>query len=338
MLGAEERLLLKKMNARKIRNLANLWASFQWSKRSGKILHRGLPFSLSVEPSTTCNLRCPECPSGLRSFSRPTGNMISSTLDSLLDEIGDTLSYINFYFQGEPFLNPNFLELAHRASQSGVFCSTSTNAHYITEKNVDEVIDSGLDKIIISIDGTTQETYESYRRGGRLEKVLDGSRLLVEAKKRQAAKAPHLVFQFLVVKPNEHQVPEVFELAREIGVDEVKLKTAQLYDYENGNELMPENEEYSRYVKGPDGKFQLKNSYKDSCWRMWQGCVLTWDGKVVPCCFDKDAHHSLGTFPETTFKEIWRSSAYEEFRKAVFSGRDQIEICRNCTEGTKVFA
>ena len=338
MMNREDRELLKKLNPKRLANLAKLYASFQLAKRTSYIHHRGMPFSLSVEPTTTCNLRCPECPSGLRSFSRPTGNMMGETLKILLDEVGETLSYINFYFQGEPFLNPNFLDLVRTSSEHNIFSSTSTNAHYITEKNVDEIIDSGLNKMIISIDGTTQETYESYRRGGRLEKVLDGTRLLIEARKRHPKKGPEIVFQFLVVKPNEHEIPEVFRLAEEIGVDEVKLKTAQLYDFEDGNPLMPEQEEYSRYNKGSDGKYRLKNSYDDSCWGMWQGCVLTWDGRVVPCCFDKDAHHSLGKFPDASFQSIWRSKAYNDFRKAVFTGRDQIEICRNCTEGTKVFA
>ncbi len=337
-MNREDRALLKKINPKRLANLAKLYGSFQLAKRTSIIKHRGLPFSLSVEPTTTCNLRCPECPSGLRSFSRPTGNMIGGTLKTLLDEVGDTLSYINFYFQGEPFLNPNFLDLVHNSSERNIFSSTSTNAHYINSKNVDQIIESGLNKMIVSIDGTTQETYEAYRRGGQLEKVLDGTRQLVEARKRHPKNGPQIVFQFLVVKPNEHQLPEVFRLAKEIGVDEVKLKTAQLYDFENGNPLMPEQEEYSRYILGSDGKYRLKNTYDDSCWRMWQGCVITWDGRVVPCCFDKDAHHSLGKLPDQSFKSIWRSEAYDHFRKAVFTGRDQIEICHNCTEGTKVFA
>lgn len=102
------------------------------------------------------------------------------------------------------------------------------------------------------------------------------------------------MFQFLVVKPNEHQLEDVKKLAHELGVDDVVFKTAQLYDFENGNPLIPENIKYSRYKKNNDGTYSIKNKLLNQCWRMWSSCVVTWDGIVVPCCFDKDAKHQLG--------------------------------------------
>ena len=93
-------------------------------------------------------------------------------------------------------------------------------------------------------------TYEQYRVGGQLEKVLDGTRNMVKWKKKMKAKTPHLIFQFLVVGPNEHQIEEARHLAKEIGVDEIQFKTAQVYDFENGSDLIPDNQAYSRYTKG----------------------------------------------------------------------------------------
>jgi radical SAM protein with 4Fe4S-binding SPASM domain len=147
-----------------------------------------------------------------------------------------------------------------------------------------------------------------------------------------------LIFQFLVVKPNEHQTDDVLRLAKDLGVDEVRFKTAQVYDFENGNPLIPDNEKYSRYSKGLDGKWKLKNKMENHCWRMWQGCVVTWDGKVVPCCFDKDAQHTLGEVSKADFRALWKSPAYDHFRRSVLTNRQEIDICKNCTEGTKVWA
>jgi radical SAM protein with 4Fe4S-binding SPASM domain len=160
----------------------------------------------------------------------------------------------------------------------------------------------------------------------------------VEAKKRLKSKTPHIIFQFLVVKPNEHQIPDIYRLAEEIGVDEVKLKTAQVYEYENGNELIPTIGKYSRYAEGKDGKWHVKNELLNHCWKLWHSCVITWDGLVVPCCFDKDADYRLGDLKKISFRETWTGVPYQNFRKALLKGRDQIDICTNCTEGCKVWA
>jgi radical SAM protein with 4Fe4S-binding SPASM domain len=151
------------------------------------------------------------------------------------------------------------------------------------------------------------------------------------------SQTPHVVFQFLVVAPNEHQIPDVFKLANELGVDEVRLKTAQVYDYIHGNPLLPNDERYSRYVRKEDGSYRVKNALDNQCWRMWSGCVITWDGRVVPCCFDKDATHALGNLSEHTLSEIWNGSAYAAFRKNLLNSRSEIDICANCSEGTRVW-
>lgn len=296
-----------------------------------------MPFSLSIEPTTACNLGCPECPSGLKQFTRPTGKVSLDLHEKMLEQTSGSVFYINYYFQGEPFLHPDFLELIKAAKQHKIYTATSTNAHFIDEKKAEEIIKSGLDRLIISIDGLTQETYENYRVHGSLEKVLEGTRHLLKAKEKLASKTPHLIFQFLAVKPNEHEIPEVFRLGRELRIDEVRIKSAQLYDYKNGNPLMPESEKYSRYKLQSDGTYKLKYSLGNHCWRMWSSSVLTWDGKVVPCCFDKDAKHVLGSIENATFQEIWRSSQYVNFRNAVLNHREQIEICQNCSEGSKVW-
>ena len=329
--------IASKLTPRKAFNLMRLRTSFYWSRLTKKPSVWGMPFSISIEPTTACNLGCTECPSGLKAFSRPTGNLQTGLNKEIIDQLKKKLVYINYYFQGEPYINPSFLDMVKYASDNGIYTSTSTNAHFLSEENCRRTIESGLDRLIISIDGTTQETYQSYRRRGSLEKVIEGTRTFMKVRNEMGAKKPFVIFQFLVVKPNEHQIDEVNALGRELGVDEVRFKTAQFYDYENGNPLMPDNLDYSRYKRTKDGSYRLKNKLYNKCWRMWQGCVITWDGKVVPCCFDKDAHHQLGTVEETAFRNIWNCKPYKDFRKNILSGRDQIEICRNCTEGTKVW-
>lgn len=329
--------LISKLTFKRVINATNIYTSFLRSRKLKTANIEGLPISISIEPTTACNLRCPECPSGLRSFTRPTGKMNEEVFKKVIDELHETLFYLIFYFQGEPYLHPQLLEMIAYASSKNIYTATSTNAHFITEDVARKTVASGLDRMIISIDGATQETYESYRKEGELSKVLDGTRNMVQAKKASGKNTPLLVWQFLVVKPNEHEIGEINRLAIEYGVDKVAFKTAQIYDYKSGNELIPEQEKYSRYQKEEDGSFSLKNKVLDECWKMWHSCVITWDGKVVPCCFDKDAQHELGNISELKFSKVWKSTQYNQFRNTLLKSRSEIEMCKNCTEGGKVW-
>lgn len=328
---------LSKLTFRRAFNMAKIWGSYHLARLLKKPLHWGLPISISIEPTTSCNLRCPECPSGLRSFTRPTGMLGEDIFIKTIDELSAYTLYLILYFQGEPYLNSKFFDYVRYAHARKMYTATSTNAHYLTDDIAQKTVESGLDRLIISIDGTTQETYQQYRIGGSLDKVLEGARNMVKWKQKLKSQTPHLIFQMVVLSTNEHQIDELDMLAKEIGVDEVKLKTAQVYNYENGNTLLPLQEKYSRYKRNENSKYQLKNKMLNQCWRLWSGAVITWDGNVVPCCFDKDAQHKMGTLATSGFNEVWRNSAYVNFRNALLKSRSEIEICTNCSEGTKVW-
>jgi len=330
--------LISKLSFARVWNGLKVLSSFYISRITRKPVQWGLPISISFEPTTSCNLRCPECPSGLRAFTRPTGMLEKDFFTTTINDLHKHLLYLIFYFQGEPYLNPRFLEMVKYASSKGIYTATSTNAHYLTESAARKTVESGLDRLIISIDGTTQEVYEQYRVGGKLSKVLEGTRNMVKARKEMNSKKPFIFFQFLVVKPNEHQVNEIRKLAREIGVDEVRFKTAQVYDYANDpNQLIPVNEKYSRYQRNSDGTYRAKNKLANRCWKLWHANVITWDGMVVPCCFDKDASHPLGNLRDQPFRQVWQSDAYKNFRASLMMSRKNIDICSNCSEGVSVW-
>lgn len=328
---------LSRLTPRRAWNIVLVTVSYYLTRWTGRPLQWGLPFAIAIEPTTACNLRCPECPSGLRSFTRDTGNLREDFFRKVVDELRGDLCYLTFYFQGEPYIHPKFLEMVQYAHERGIYTATSTNAHFLNDENARKTVASGLDRLIVSIDGTTQEVYEAYRKAGNLEHVLQGARNVVKWKKALGSATPHLIFQFLVVKPNEHQIPEVYRLAAEIGADEVRLKTAQVYDYVNGNPLIPTIDKYARYAQQADGTYRVKNQLLNHCWKLWHSCVITWDGLVVPCCFDKDAQHRLGDLREKSFREVWRGAAYRGFREKLLGGRKEIDICTNCTEGCSVW-
>jgi radical SAM protein with 4Fe4S-binding SPASM domain len=329
---------LSKLTLRRVVNMAKVYSSYHVSKWTAKSRHWGMPISISFEPTTSCNLRCPECPSGLRAFTRPTGMLRKDFFRETIDQLAKDLTYLVFYFQGEPFLNPDFLNMVQYASSKKIYTATSTNAHYLKDEVAKRTVESGLDRLIISIDGTTQETYQQYRVGGNLQKVLEGATNVVKWKQKLKSKTPFIIFQFLIVRHNEHQIEDVKALAKEIGVDDVWLKTAQVYDYERDpNNLIPTIAKYSRYKKDSDGKMKFRGNSENHCWRLWHDPVITWDGAVVPCCFDKDAQHQLGNLQNQSFKELWTDKNYQEFRSKVVASRKNIDICANCSEGVKVW-
>ena len=329
--------LVKKLTFKRVANAIKLVTGYYVSRITKKPIQWGEPISLSIEPTTACNLGCPECPSGLKMFSRPTGNLDPKLFEKIIDQVHQKLIYLTFYFQGEPFINKQFLKMVKYASDKKIFTSTSTNAHFIDKKVAEEIIESGLDQLIISMDGTTQEVYEQYRVHGELDKVLQGTENIIAAKKRLNSSTPKVIFQFLVVKHNEHQIDDLHHLANKMGVDEVALKTAQIYDYKNGSPLLPTDQKYSRYKLNANGEYEIKSKLHNHCWRLWHSAVITWDGDIVPCCFDKDAKYQMGTLEKHTFQDIWHNDTYKGFRNSIIQSRKNIDICQNCTEGTKVW-
>ena len=327
---------LQKLSLKKAINFFKVFISFNLSIIVKRPIVWGLPYSVSVEPTTSCNLHCLECPSGQNNFSRNTGNINPEFYKSIINELNKHLSYLILYFQGEPYLHPDFFDLVKYANAKKIYTASSTNGHFLNTENAKKTILSGLNKLIISLDGTTQDTYSYYRKGGDLNKVIKGIENVVKAKKELKSKTPYLIIQFLVIKQNQHQINDVKKLAKQLGVDKIVFKTAQIYDFQKGNELIPTINKYSRYRK-VKGRYVIKSKLPNHCWRLWNSSVITWDGKIVPCCFDKDAKYILGDLSKNRFKHIWKSNKYQEFRKNILHSRQNIDICQNCTQGMSVF-
>lgn len=142
--------LATKLTPSRIWNGIKVLSSFYVSRIFNKSIQWGYPVAVSFEPTTSCNLRCPECPSGLRAFTRPTGMLKKDFFSETIDDIHKHLLYLIFYFQGEPYLNPSFLDMVKYASGKGIYTATSTNAHYLTNDAARKTVESGLDRLNIS--------------------------------------------------------------------------------------------------------------------------------------------------------------------------------------------
>jgi radical SAM protein with 4Fe4S-binding SPASM domain len=221
------------------------------------------------------------------------------------------------------------------ASEHGIYTQTSTNGQLLDEDMCRRLVERGLDRIIISLDGVDQGSYSTYRRGGEISRVEAGIRTLNRLRSELGSTKPYIIVQFLVFSFNQHQVQDVKNIARQWGADRVWIKSAQVEYPDPGGDWIPEGSSYSRYERSQSGEWRLRSRLRNRCRRLWETTVVTSDGIVVPCCFDKLAVFPMGTAGEQDFKRIWKNRSYTEFRKRVLTARSKIAICKNCTEGLR---
>lgn len=289
-----------------------------------------MPAAISAELTNHCNLDCPECFSGAGAMTRGRGFMDIGFFRNLLDELRPYLYNVSLYFQGEPMLHPQFFDFLEHSG--GVKTTVSTNGHFLTAVNSEMIAASRLDRLIVSLDGMDQAVYSTYRKKGDLGRVTEGIDNVLAAKKKLHSPLAVEV-QFLVNRYNEHQIVQAERFASERRI-RLRLKSMQVINEGSIEEWMPEIRRFRRYeLKGR--RYAIKSSLPDRCRRVWFNPVVTWDGKVIPCCFDKNADHVMGDLNKNSFREIWNGSEYQKFRSLILTGRSHVEICRNCTEGLK---
>lgn len=328
--------LLRRMRFQSYINYFALKTSYIFSLITKHFIHSGFPYSISIEPLSFCNLKCPECPLGADILEREKGKMDLYTFKQIIDQLDAKIIYLNLYFQGEPFLHQDIFEFIKYAHKKGIYVTTSTNGHFIAKDNVASYLNSGLDKLIISIDGLDQQTYEKYRVGGDFQKVKTGIELITHYKKKKKQYKPFTELQFLVSKHNQHQIKEFKQFAKKVKADAYKIKTLQIIHEENATTLLPDNPNLCRYKISRKGLIKIKSKLPNHCWRSWSSLVITWDGNIIPCCFDKDAKYNMGNIKNLSISEIWKSKKYADFHKMILSNRKEVGMCRNCVEGLKL--
>jgi radical SAM protein with 4Fe4S-binding SPASM domain len=298
---------------------------------------RGVPYTVSIEPTCLCNLKCPQCPTGLGIIRRENTNLDLVPYQKFIDEIKYTTLRLLLYFQGEPFMNSNIFRMIKYASERKIYTVISTNGQFLDNEMSGKIIQSGLDRLIISVDGTDQPTFEKYRAGGDLGRILEGTKYLNAIKKAGNAGRPEIIFQFLVFRHNENQVNFFRKFGRSSGADRTWIKSAQVINPDKAWETIPRNTLYSRYRHDDKGGIKIKARLRNKCKRLWRTCVVTTDGNIIPCCFDKESKYIMGNLKNAKLSVIWNSPSYMEFRKEVLKNRRDIDICNNCTEGLKVY-
>jgi len=308
------------------------WIRAEWAARAKPLRPGAMPKYLELEPTNLCNLRCPGCVVGRGEITRPRGKMDMALFRKAIDELADTLLLLILFERGEPFVHEGLCDMAAYAAERDIKVSVSTNGHFLdSAERAEAVVRSGLDHLIVSLDGATPETYGAYRRGGDFDKVVAGIRTLLDVRKRMGAELPLVDVRFIPMRQNEHEIPAVRRLASDLGVDVLSFKTYNPALGHEGDvdECLPEDEAYRRFSYGADGN-PIRNT-ENLCAKLWNTISVRWDGAVVPCNCDYQDDAILGRMQEQTLPDIWRGDAFAEFRRTFRETWADQPLCGNCT-------
>ncbi len=294
----------------------------------------GHPVIAQVEPANVCNLRCHLCFTVSQSRSRPAALLDFETFQRFIDDLGDYLLLIILWNWGEPFLNPDLPRIIEYAARRGIVVHTSTNGNVdFDDRMAEAIVRSGLSSLVVAIDGASQETYESYRAGGDLERVRRNLRAVADARRRLGATRPRLILRFVAMRRNESELPAVERMAAELGADFFAIKSVDMPP-ELGPELdqayVPAEERYRRY-EYMAGTYHRK-ARPFTCVRPWKRITMDAGGEVISCEYDYRNRHGFGRVGgDRSALSIWKGPAARSFRRRFGRGTNDYYHCRACT-------
>jgi len=305
------------------------------SAMSGRETSWGRPVHLTIEPTNVCDQKCTICETGLGILGRKPRSMSFDEFRFILDQFDEHLKILYFYFMGESFLNKEAYRMIRYAADRGIYVSACTNGNRI---DPEALVRSGIADIQFQIAGTTPEIHATYRVGGDLEKVLKNLRETVRLKKalaKEMKRNPYpmkIGMGFILLKPNEHQVPVFLEMAEELGVDEYQVIDPCVRTVEQGRGLLPTDKSHWIYDPAAFEKGELRPRVRPHNYCEWiYGTVtIQVNGDVVPCCRDPLGKWVLGNVFEENIYDIWNGSRYRALRKAVATRQNELDLCALC--------
>lgn len=309
------------------------WGSVLYNTGMAKARRVGplmMPAHISIEPTNTCNLKCPVCETGNGSLERSRGMLDKEKFRRFIDEVAPHTSVLMFYFMGEPFLNKHAYDMIRYARSKDIYVETCTNGDYVDAKGV---IYSDVNEISFQLGGMTQKTHETYRVRGNLDRTQQKIYALLDERRRHPESNVQVQVGFIVMKHNEHEVDDFLRWAKEIGVDRANVIDPCVRTVTEGRELLPNDRKYWFYDEAAfeQGYLKPKQTPHNECTWIWNSTMVNWDGSVVPCCRDPNGHHVLGNVFERPLKEIWNGKAATDFRRQILSKQKDMDICRLCS-------
>jgi MoaA/NifB/PqqE/SkfB family radical SAM enzyme len=312
------------------------WIRSNFEIRAGASTIKARPWKITFDPTNVCQLRCPLCPTGLQVQDRPSGHAQLHMFEHLLDEVGDYLFFVDFFNWGEPLLNTHIEDFIRLAAAKKIVSSMSTNLSLpLTDERIRRIVTSGLNEILVSLDGASPDTYATYRRLGKFELVCSNIRRIVEEKRRLGQTHPLVTWQFLVFRFNEHEIEKAKAMAQEMGVDRLLFRPPFLdvdrFPLPAGEKLVMLQWETkdTRFRIVPDDRPHSR------CGWHYMSSAINWDGTVAPCCTTFETRDDFGTIGKSgdyKYMDVINNAAFRSVRERFSGGRkDPVPlICEKC--------
>jgi tungsten cofactor oxidoreducase radical SAM maturase len=321
------------------------------------ILHPCLPDArkLYIEATTVCNLECRTCIRNV--WDDPQAHMVMDTFQCIIGSLEDlpNLERVIFTSFGEPFTHPRLLEMVEAIRRYELAVTIGTNGLLINRSIARELVKLGVDRLIFSIDGGNPETYARVR-GARLAQVVENIQILNEEKQQLGKVYPAVGVEFVVLRSNAGELPELVELAAQLNISRLLISHVLPYTEEMRAEAL--------YSHQPVPPFRPSSwALKAGAWVMWatlemprmhwgaerrcrfvqnHAMVVGWDGGVSPCYalshnysyYAIDgmkkhvSRHTFGDVNLQPLQKIWTTEEYVRFRSEVKA--NHFPSCPDC--------
>jgi len=328
------RSLIAHSTWRKVMNL--LRVESEWLLRREVV--KGRPYILFVDPTNVCNLRCPLCPTGVGKQGRQATMMSFECFARVIDQYAPHAYEVNLYNWGEPLLNKDIFRMIEYAASRNLMPGMSSNLNTVRDSDIENLAQSRLEYLTVSLDGTTQEVYAHYRRQGDIELVTTNLRKLIALRRGLRRKSPFIEWQFIVMKHNLHQVEDARRLAKEIGVDLLRFIPVGLpFDATPAErarlaaEWYPELQDPRVDLEAYQYQF-LQPPRKSACFYLYRSITVNPDGKVAPCCIVYGERNDFGNALTDSPEALWNNERFRAAR-SLFSARGRPTVgtvCHRC--------
>ena len=318
-------------------------ARVELERKLRRIELKSLPYLLIIDPCNYCNLKCPLCPTGIGELGRQQAMMSLEHFKRYFDPLAPYLFEAYLHNWGESLLNKQVFDMIAHAQSKNVGTNLSSNLSATSSDDLDRLIESGLEYLVVSLDGTDQETYGKYRIRGKYENVVENMSQIIQRRNRAGKKTPFVEWQFIIMKQNEHQIPEAEMMAEKLGVDLLRFIPVEcLMSLKTGKKL-PTNGTLQVWKEEPKVIIESNSLVKLEN----QGLVSIFTGpwsltrmEGFPCCvvYRKDRDFDVLGDMERPIREIWNNDKYLSARSH-FSSRKapnrQPTVCDTCDIFTK---
>ncbi len=323
--------------------LKSLW-NFNYKK---KIVLSHYPTKLSLDTGPICNLNCFLCPVGERRSGRKQGFLKREVVEKVIKELGPYLNIVYLFCWGEPFLHKEIFEFVRLFKKANIRVYVSSNLNIFNDEICREIVDSGIDKLEVSLHGGSDKSLDKHQRGSKFEQVVTNMKKIVEYKKLKGVKHPVIIWCYKATRFNEAEIEASRRISKEISIDEFHRSTIGcdigkkvLLDdkaqFSNVEPFLPIDESLSRY----DYKEKKKKKYFRYCSWLYNFAAINWDGLVSPCCATWEESYDFGNILETPFKKIWNNKKFQLARKVIKSKNAKVVpglICSYCKKNNALF-